>query len=90
MSDAWDVENGIGHGAVVSGCFVQCFIEWFGCLNYRRVCSSVACTVQILLYADDVVILSDDPLAFQCALDAVAAWAQSSRFNFAVGPNKPM
>ena len=27
MSDAWDVENGIGHGAVVSGCLFNVLLN---------------------------------------------------------------
>ena len=44
--------------------------------------------VHVLLYANDIVILSDNPADLQCALDAAHAWAHSWHFHFAVGPQK--
>ena len=44
--------------------------------------------VNLLLYADDIVILSDSPADLQRVLDAAHAWALSWRFHFGVGPKK--
>ena len=44
--------------------------------------------VKLLLYADDIVIFSDNPADLQRALEAAHAWALSWRFHFGVGPKK--
>ena len=94
FSNSWDVENGIGQGAVLSGFLFNVLVNGVAA-EIRRVCNGVTCAgragsmqVQILMYADDVVIVSDDPTALQRALDVAAVWARSWRFNFAVGPQK--
>ena len=94
MSDSWDVENGFGQGAVLSRFPFNVVVNG-SAAEIKRVCNGIARTgragstqVQILMYADDVVILSKDPTALQRALDAAAAWARSWRFNFALGPQK--
>ena len=94
FSDSWDVENGIGQGAILSGFLFNVLVTGLAA-EIRRVCNGVTCAgragsmqVQLLMYADDVVIVSDDPTALQRALDVAAVWARSWRFNFAVGPPK--
>ena len=61
----------------------------------KRACNGVSCglsgenvNVKLLLYADDIVILSDSPADLQRALDAAHAWALFWRFHFVVGPKK--
>ena len=65
FSDSWDVENGIGQGAVLSGFLFNVLVNGLAA-EIRRVCNGVTCAgragsmqVQILMYADDVVIVSD-------------------------------
>ena len=63
--------------------------------DIKRACNDVTCPgnaegvrVHVLLYADDLIILSDNPADLKCALHAAHAWARSWRFHFAVGPQK--
>ena len=42
----------------------------------------------MLLYAGDLVILRDNAIDLQRALDAVHSWARALRFHFSVGPTK--
>ena len=96
MSDAWDVEHGVGQGAVLSGCLFNILINGIAAA-IKRACHGATCTadndsccftVQNFLCADDIVILSSCPHGLQLALDAADAWAKSWRFNFAVGAQK--
>ena len=86
FSGSWDVENGIGQGAVLSGFLFNVLVDCLAA-EIRRVCNGFTCAgragsmqVQILMYADDVVIVSDDPTALQRALGVAAVWARSWRF----------
>ena len=60
----------------------------------KRACVGATCGLQdglqvkVLLYADDIVILSDNPADLQRALDAAHSWAMFWRFHFGVGPSK--
>ena len=63
FSEPWDVESGIGQGAVLSGFLFNCLINGLAAA-IKRVCPGVACgpdcnapRVQMLLYADDIVVL---------------------------------
>ena len=85
MSDDWDVEHGIGQGAVLSGFLFNILINGLAAA-IKRACHGATCTadndsnnftVQVLLYADDIVILSSCPHDLQRALDAADAWAKS-------------
>ena len=96
LSDNWEVEHGIGLGAVLSGFLFSLLINSLAAA-IKRACHGANCTadgagndltVQVLLYADDVVILTSCPHDLQRALNAADAWAKSWRFNFAVGANK--
>ena len=58
------------------------------CAGVRCGPSPTAPRPHVLLYADDLVILSENPRDLQLALDASAAWAKSWRFHFAAGPQK--
>ena len=93
-SDQWDVENGLGQGAVLSGFLFNILINGLAA-GIKRVCHGVrggscpdAPQLQILMYADDIVILSDDPADLQRALDAAAQWATRWRFHFAASPEQ--
>ena len=93
-SCAWDVENGIGQGSVLSGFLSNVLINGLA-TDIKRACNGVTCPgnaermrVHVLLYTDDLVILSDNPANLQCALDSAHAWARSWRFHFAVGPQE--
>ena len=44
--------------------------------------------VKLLLYADDIVIFSDNPADLQKALDAAHAWVMFWRFHLGVEPKK--
>ena len=44
--------------------------------------------VTLLMYADDLVILADNPSDLQCALTAVGVWGAQWRFSFGIGPDK--
>ena len=44
--------------------------------------------MQVLLYADDIVILCDNPIDLQRALDAANAWTEAWRLHFSVGLTK--
>jgi len=61
----------------------------------KRACRGVVCgsehvapRVHVLLYANDIVIFSDNADDLQRALDAAYAWANAWRFHFGVGPTK--
>ena len=94
FSEVWDVETGVGQGAVLSGFLFNLLINGLAAA-VKRACRGVACgpgpdapRVQILLYADDIVILCDNPADLQRALDAAHAWADAWRFHVSVGPTK--
>jgi hypothetical protein len=93
-SDAWDVDDGLGQGAVLSGLLFNVLINGLAAA-IRRACNGVragscgnAPLVKLFMYADDVVILADDPADLQNALNAAATWAQEWRFQFGVGCTK--
>ena len=76
FSKPWDVESGIGQGAVLSGFLFNILTNGLAAA-IKRVCSGVACgsdsnaqRIPLLLYADDHVILSDNAADLQRALDA--------------------
>ena len=94
FSEPWDVESGIGQEAVLSGFLFDILINGLAAA-IRRVCPGVACgsdsnapRIQPLLYADDLVILSDNAADVEGALDAAHNWATAWRFHFSVGPTK--
>ena len=94
FSDTWDVEDGVGQGAVLSGFLFNILINGLA-TAIKRACNGVSCgllgenvAVKLLLYADDIVVFSDNPADLQRALDAAHAWASSWRFHFGVGPKK--
>ena len=94
FSESWDVAAGVGQGAVLSGFLFDLLINGLAAA-IKRACVGVACNpepdasrVQVLLYAEDVVILCETAEELQLALDAAAAWANAWRFNFSDGPNK--
>ena len=94
FSDTWDVEDGVGQGAVLSGFLFNILINGLA-TAIKRACNGVSCgllgenvAVKLLLYADDIVVFSDNPADLQRALDAAHAWALSWRFHFGVGPKK--
>ena len=93
-SDHWEVEDGIGQGAVLSGFLFNILINGLAAA-IKRACNGVSCDsddnslrVKVLLYADDVVILCENAADLQRALDAAQAWARSWRFHFGIGPSK--
>ena len=93
-SDSWDVEDGIGQGAVLSGLLFNLLINGLAAA-VRRACpgvrlgrSPVATRVPLLMYADDVAILADTPNELQRALDAATGWAKMWRFQFGIGVTK--
>ena len=93
-SDSWDVESGVGQGAVLSGFLFNLLINGLAAA-IKRACRGVSCgpdrgapRLQVLLYADDIVILSDSPADLQRGLDAARDWANAWRFHFSIGPNK--
>ena len=93
-SDSWDVESGVGQGAVLSGFLFNLLINGLAAA-IKRACGGVSCgpdrgapRLQVLLYADDIVILSDSPADLQRGLDAARDWANAWRFHFSIGPNK--
>ena len=93
-SDHWEVEDGIGQGAVLSGFLFNLLINGRAAA-IKRACNGASCDsgenslrVKVLLYADDVVILCENAADLQCALDAAQAWARSWRFHFGIGPSK--
>ena len=92
--DTWEVEHGIGQGAVLSGFLFNILINGLAAA-IKRACNGVSCgsscqnaVVKLLLYADDIVIFSDNPADLQRALDAAHAWVTSWRFHLGVGPQK--
>ena len=85
---------GIGQVAVLSGFSFNILINGLAAA-IKRVCPGVACgsesnapRIQLLLYADDLVILSDNAVDLQEALDTAHNWATAWRFHFSVGPTK--
>ena len=93
-SDSWDVESGVGQGAVLSGFLFNLLINGLAAV-IKRACGGVSCgpdrgapRLQVLLYADDIVILSDSPADLQRGFDAARDWANAWRFHFSIGPNK--
>ena len=61
----------------------------------KRACAGVRCgpspaalRLHVLLYAAELVLLSENPRDLQLALDAAAEWAKSWRFHFAAGLQK--
>ena len=94
LSDVWSVDDGVGQGAVVSGFLFNLLINGLAAA-IKKACQGVTCgsepnapRVQVLLYADDIVILCDKPIDLQRALDAANAWTEAWRFHFSVGPTK--
>ena len=80
-SDVWDVDSGVGQGAVLSGFLFNVFINGLPAA-IKRACRGVACgsgrdaaRVEVLLYANDIVILSDNANDLQRPLYAAYAWA---------------
>ena len=66
ISDHWEVEEGIGQGAVLSGFLFNILINGLAAA-IKRACNGVSCDsgdnslrVRVLLYADDVVILCEN------------------------------
>ena len=85
-SDHWEVEDGMGQGAVLSGFLFSILINRLAAA-IKRACNGVSCDsddnslrVKVLLYADDVVILCENAADLQRALDA-------ARFHFGIGPS---
>ena len=94
VSEQWGVENGLGQGAVLSGFLFNVLTNGLAAA-IKRACTGVRCgpspaapRIHVLLYADDIVILSESPRDLQLSLDAAAEWAKSWRFHFAAGPQK--
>ena len=83
--DSWDVESGVGQGAVLSGFLFNLLIN--GLAAPRRA-APTGLVWSCLLYADDIVILSDSPADLQRGLHAARDWANAWRFHFSIGPNK--
>ena len=86
------MKSGIGQGAGLSGFLFNILINGLAAA-IKRVCPAVACgsdndapRIQLLLYADDLVILSDNAADLHIALDAAHNWATAWRFHFSVGP----
>eukprot|EP00439_Symbiodinium_sp_Y106_P065296 s2170_g10.t1 len=93
FSEPWSEQAGVGSGSVLGPLFFNLLFDSVA-EAVRAACPGVALgsgpnapRVTLLLYADDLVILADNPSDLQSALTAVGAWGSQWRFSF-FGPDK--
>ena len=91
-SEAWNVEHGIGQGAVLN-CFRFNDLANVLASEIRCVCNGVSVgngkpRIHIFMFADDIVLLSEDPADLQRSVDVAARRASPGKSNFAALPRK--
>jgi len=93
LSSSWSDEAGVGQGCVLSPLLFSLVINSL-IADVKRHCAGIQLgghagpRLTALLYADDLVILSESKAELQAALDAVHAWGLRWRFQFGIGPEK--
>ena len=93
MSQPWSETAGVRQGSVLGPLLFNILFDSISAA-VRAACPGVALggsgslRLTLLLYADDLVVLAENPRDLQRALDAIEAWGSSWRFSFGIGLEK--
>ncbi|CAE7243833.1 unnamed protein product [Symbiodinium natans] len=93
MSQPWSETAGVRQGSVLGPLLFNILFDSISAA-VRAACPGVALggsgslRLTLLLYADDLVVLAENPRDLQRALDAIEAWGSSWRFSVGIGPEK--
>ena len=94
LSEPWSAQAGVRQGSVLGPLLFNLLFDGIAA-TVRAACPGVALgnepdapRVTLLLYADDSIILADNPSDLQNGLTAIGAWGSQWRFSVGVGPDK--